>query len=49
MKNQSGTVKNQENYHGVVQGVMGGYRRLPGGSDDFSLHHNIYHHHLHHV
>ena len=49
MKNQSGTIKTNLELDRVVIGGSGGYRRLPGGSDDFSLqtdkqtlHHNIY-------
>ena len=50
MKNQSGTIKTNLELDTVVMGGSGGYRRLPGGSDDFSLqtntqtdtHHNIY-------
>ena len=49
MKNQSGTIKTNLELYSVVMGGSGGYRRLPGGSDHFSLqtnrqtlHHNIY-------
>ena len=49
MKNQSRTIKTNVELDRVVMGGSGGYRRLPGGSDDFSLqtdthtlHHNIY-------
>ena len=50
MKNQSGTIKTNLELDRVVMGGSGGYSRLPGGSDDFSLqtntqtdtHHNIY-------
>ena len=50
MKNQSGTIKTNLELDRVVMGGSGGYRRLPGGSDHFSLqtntqtdtHHNIY-------
>ena len=46
MQNQSGTIKTNLELDRVVMGGSGGYRRLPGGSDDFSLqtelHHNIY-------
>ena len=49
MKNQSGTIKTNLELDRVVIGGSGGYRRLSGGSDDFSLqtdkqtlHHNIY-------
>ena len=49
MKNQSGTIKTNLELYRVVMGGSGGYRRLAGGSDDFSwhtdrqtLHHNIY-------
>ena len=46
MKNQSGTIKTNLELDRMVKGGSGGYRRLPGGSDDFSLqtelHHNIY-------
>ena len=50
MKNQSWTIKTNLELYRVVMGGSGGYRRLPGGSDDFSLqtntqtdtHHNIY-------
>ena len=49
MKNQSGTIKTNLELDRVVMGGSGGYRRLPGGSDDFSLqtdkqtlHHNMY-------
>ena len=37
MKNQSGTIKTNLELNRVVMGGSGGYRRLPGGSDDFSL------------
>ena len=36
MKNQSGTIKTNPVLYRVVMGGSGGYRRLPGGSDDFS-------------
>ena len=49
MKNQSGAIKTNLELYRVVMGGSGGYRRLKGGSDDFSLqtyrqtlHHNIY-------
>ena len=49
MKNQSRTIKTNPELYRVVMGGSGGYRRLPGGSDHFSLqtnrqtlHHNIY-------
>ena len=50
MKNESGTIKTNLELDRVVMGGSGGYRWLPGGSDDFSLqtntqtdtHHNIY-------
>ena len=49
MKNQSGAIKTNLELYRVVMGGSGGYRRLPGGSDHFSLqthkqtlHHNIY-------
>ena len=46
MKNQSGTIKTNLELDSLVMGGSGGYRRLPGESDDFSLqtdtHHNIY-------
>ena len=49
MKNQSGTIKTNLELYRVVMGGSGGYRRLPGGSDHFSLqtnrqtlHHNIF-------
>ena len=49
MKNQSGAIKTNLELYRVVMGGSGGYRRLTGGSDDFSLqtntqtlHHNIY-------
>ena len=49
IKNQSRTIKTNLGLYRVVRGGSGGYRRLPGGSDDFSLqtnthtlHHNIY-------
>ena len=49
MKNQSGTIKTNLELDRVVMGGSCGYRRLPGGSDDFplqtdthTLHHNIY-------
>ena len=49
MKNQSGAIKTNLELYRVVKGGSGGYRRLTGGSDDFSLqtdrqtlHHNIY-------
>ena len=55
MKNQSGTIKTNPELYRVVMGGSGGYRRLPGGSDHFSLqtnrqtlHHNIYHQQPHH-
>ena len=37
MKNQSGTIKTNLELDRVVMGGSGGYRRLPGGSDHFSL------------
>ena len=37
MKNQSGTIKTNLEFYRVVMGGSGSYRRLPGGSDDFSL------------
>ena len=37
MKNQSGTIKTNPELYRVVMGGSGGYRRLPGGSDHFSL------------
>ena len=37
MKNQSGTIKTNPELYRVVMGGSGGYRRLPGVSDDFSL------------
>ena len=49
MKNQSRTIKTNPELYRVVMDSSGGHRRLPGGSDDFSLqtnrqtlHHNIY-------
>ena len=49
MKNQSGTTKTNLELYRVVMGGSGGYRRLPGGSDDFllqtdkqTLHHYIF-------
>ena len=36
MKNQSGTIKNNLELYRVVMGGSDGYRRLPGGSVDFS-------------
>ena len=49
MKNQSRTIKTNPELYRVVMGGSGDYRRLPGGSDDFSLQtnrqtlrHNIY-------
>ena len=36
MKNQSGTIKTNLELYRVVMGGSGGYRRLPGGSDDLS-------------
>ena len=50
MKSQSRTIKTNPGLYRVDMGGSGGYRRLPGGSDDFSLqtntqtdtHHNIY-------
>merc|ERR1712038_355535 len=50
MKNQSGTIKTNLELDRVVMGGSSGNRRLPGGSDHFSLqthrqtdtHHNIY-------
>ena len=35
-KKQSGTIKTNLELYRVVMGCSGGYRRLPGGSDDFS-------------
>ena len=35
MKNQFGTIKTNPELYRVVMGGSGGYRRLPGGSDDF--------------
>ena len=46
MKNQSGTIKTNLELDRVVMGGSGGYRRLPGGSDHFSLQTNT--HTLHH-
>ena len=37
MKNQSGTIKTNLELDRVVMRGSGGYKRLPGGSDDFSL------------
>ena len=37
MKNQSRTIKTNPELYRVVMGGSGGYRRLPGGSDHFSL------------
>ena len=37
MKNQSGTIKTNPELYRVVMGGSGGYRRLPGRSDHFSL------------
>ena len=37
MKNQSGTIKTNLQLDRVVMGSSGGHRKLPGGSDDFSL------------
>ena len=37
MKNQSGAIKTNLELYRVVMGGSGGYRRLTGGSDDFSL------------
>ena len=37
IKNQSRTIKTNLGLYRVVRGGSGGYRRLPGGSDDFSL------------
>ena len=37
MKNQSGTIKTNLELDRVVMGGSGGYSRLPGGSDHFSL------------
>ena len=37
MKNQSGIIKTNPELYRVVMGGSGGYKRLPGGSDDFSL------------
>ena len=49
MKKQYGIIITNLELDRVVMGGSGGYRRLPGGSDDFSLqtdrhtlHHNIY-------
>ena len=49
MTNQSGVIKTNLELYRVVMGGSGGYRRLPGGSDDFllqtdkqTLHHYIY-------
>ena len=36
MKNQSRTIKTNLELYKVVMGGSGGYRRLSGGSDDFS-------------
>ena len=56
MKNQSGTIKTNLELDRVVMGGSGGYRRLTGGSDHFSLQTHrqtliiiyIYHHHHYH-
>ena len=37
MKNQSRTIKANPELYRVVMDSSGGHRRLPGGSDDFSL------------
>ena len=37
MKNQSRTIKTNLELWRVVMGSSGGHRKLPGGSDDFSL------------
>ena len=37
MKNESGTIKTNLELYRMVMGGSGGYRRLPGGSDDFLL------------
>ena len=37
IKNQSRTIKTNPGLYRVVRGGSGGYRRLPGGCDDFSL------------
>ena len=49
MTNQSGVIKTNLELYRVVMGGSGGYRKLPGGSDDFllqtdkqTLHHYIY-------
>ena len=42
MKNQSGAIKTNLELYRVVMGGSGGYRRLTGGSDDFSLHTNTH-------
>ena len=42
MKNQSGTIKTNLELYKVVMGGSGGYRRLTGGSDDFSLQTNTH-------
>ena len=38
MKNQCGAIKTNLELYRVVMGGSGGYRRLPGGSDDFLWH-----------
>ena len=35
-ENQSGTIKTNPELYRMVMGGSGGYRRLQGGSDDFS-------------
>ena len=42
MKNQSGAIKTNLELYRVVMGGPGGYRRLTGGSDDFSLQTNTH-------
>ena len=37
IKNQSRTIKTNPGLYRVVRGGSGGYRRLPGGIDDYSL------------
>ena len=37
MKNQSRTIKTNPELYRVVMGSSGGHRKLPGGSDHFSL------------
>ena len=44
MKNQSGSIKTNLELYRVFMGGSGSYRRLQGGSDDFSLQTHKYTH-----